>query len=333
MLQGQKTYFKYFDAFKFVCELFVVSNHLRLRGDWSLTWMHAHDIGLPMFVTMSVLLFWRKINWDSTDYPKLKHYFKRLLTLVVSWSILLMPFWLDRFMHRFPDTWQLYLVPKLLLYGGCRGGYFLMMLIYGTIFLYILHRLTGKVVPFVLTLLVATYYNLARDGIIDDFLMMRHKFAMFDTDYLAIRFLFYMEAGIFFIPYVARKIKRFNQYALFWTSVVLFIAISFTKSDLVSFISVSCFVIIFGALLYNMRCDKLSSWAVSLRYMSLSIYLLHFVVIDYGERAFRWATGIDPAAYGVVVEYLFVLAVTLPLSWFLSCVIARRYPTIKHLLL
>lgn len=289
--------------------------------------VHVRDLSLPMFVVFSSLLFWRRVNWDEQPSLQLKNYLKRLLLLLLGWSVVLLPFWLHRYMMRYPDDWAVYLVPKLILYGGCRGGYFIMSLVYGTTLVYVLHRYCGKIVPFVLLFLVNTSYDLVH------IMGMRVKMGFLDSNYLCFRFLFYIEMCVWFIPWLAGKLSRLNAQRWLWISLAVFLALCAIRNDFVSYFVVLFFLIIISALLYNLRCDKLPSWSVTLRNMSIVVYLLHFVVIDYGELALLHFTGIDLTSYGPIVEYVVVLAVTLPLAYVVAVPLARRFPLVKRWLL
>lgn len=291
------------------------------------------DVSLPMFVIFSSLLFWSRIRWDEKSLGQLKHYVKRLLFLILGWSVVLLPFWLHRHITRYPDDWTLYLVPKLLLYGGCRGGYFIMSLIYGTTIIYFLHRYLGKIVPFILVCLVGIYYDLAHLELINDFIGIRVKKGILDSNFLCFRFFFYMEVCVWFIPWLAGKLSKLNNQLWLWLSIVAFVATCAVKNDLVAYIAVMCFLVLLGALLYNLRCTKLPSWSVTLRNMSVVVYLLHFVMIDYGERALRHFTGINIAAHGPYVEYTAILAVTLPIAYLVAGPLAQRFPLVKRWLL
>ena len=330
-----KSYFKYFDVFKFASCLLIVTYHLQSSstGDLVYWWRHVRDISMPMFVVFSSLLFWRRIRWDEHSSSQLKHYVKRLLSLMLGWSVVLLPFWLHNFMTRHPDNWAVYLVPKLLLYGGCRGSYFIMSLIYGTALLYLLHRYLGKVVPFVLVFIVGTYFDLVHQDIITDFVGVRVNRGVLDTNFLCFRLLFYMEVCVWFIPWLAGKLSKLNS--LLWIGVLLvvFVALCAVRSDLVAYVAILCFVIILGALLYNVRCTELPSWSVTLRNMSIVVYLLHFVVSEYGKLALRRFAGIDLAAYGPYVEYSVILAVTLPIAYLVAKPLTQRFPLVKRWLL
>jgi hypothetical protein len=148
----------------------LLTNETVKFGGWL---VHVREMSLPMFVTISSLLFWSRFQWNDREKSRkqLRHYMGRLLVLIIAWSIVLLPFWLHRFVERYPDNWLSYIVPKLMLYGGCRGGYFIMSLIYGNTIIYLLHRYLGKIIPFLLTLIVQTYYNLASQGTFLQFLL------------------------------------------------------------------------------------------------------------------------------------------------------------------
>ena len=334
---SMKRYYKYFDIFKFTCCMMIPTFHLLSNetvesGDW---FVHVRDMNLPMFVTISSLLFWSRFQWNDKEKSRgqLRHYVGRLLMLMIAWSIVLLPFWLHRFIERYPDNWLSYLVPKLMLYGGCRGGYFIMSLIYGNCIIYLLHRYLGKYIPFVLLFIVQTYYNLASEGIIDDYLGMRMKIGVFNTDYLCIKFLFYMEACVWFIPWVADKLKKVNAEWGLWISLATFIAISAVPSDLVSYITTTCFVILLCAFMFNLQVKQLPSWSVTMRNMSKCIFFIHFVVIDYGERALRHFTGIKLVDYGPFMEYVVVMSITVPLAYLIARPLSRRIQLIKKWLL
>lgn len=332
-----KRYYKYFDTFKFICCMLVPISHLLSNETVeSVDWLvHVREMSLPMFVTISSLLFWSRFQWHDKEKSRkqLRHYILRLLVLTIAWSIVLMPFWLHRFFERYPDNWLSYIVPKLMLYGGCRGGYFIMSLIYGNTIIYLLHRYLGKIIPFLLTLIVQTYYNLASQGIIDDYLGVCIKMGIFNTDYLCIRFLFYMEACVWFIPWVAGKLKKANAEWGLWMSLASFVAISAVPSDLVSYIATSCFVILLCAFMLNLQVKQLPSWSITLRNMSICIFFIHFVVIDYGERAINHFTGIKLVDYGPFMEYVIVMSITVPLAYLIASPLARRTQLIKKWLL
>ena len=252
---------------------------------------------------------------------------------IIAWSIVLLPFWLHRFIEHYPDTWLSYIVPKLMLYGGCRGGYFIMSLIYGNTIIYLLHRYLGRIIPFILTLIAQTYYNLASEGVIQDYLGVCVKIGFFDTNYLCIRFLFYMEACVWFIPWVAGKLKKANAERGLWVSLASFIAVSAVHSDLASYIATSCFVILLCAFMFNLQVERLPSWSVTMRNMSKCIFFIHFVVIDYGECAIRHFTGIRLVDYGPFIEYVIVMSITVPLAYLIVSPLARRTQLIKKWLL
>ena len=330
-----KSYFKYFDVFKFACCLLIVTYHLQSSetGDLVYWWRHARDISLPLFTVFSSLLFWRRVRWDEHSSSQLKHYVMRLLSLMLGWSVVLLPFWLHNFMTRHPDDWLVYLVPKLLLYGGCRGGYFIMSLIYGSVLLYVLHRYLGKVVPFVLIFIVGTYCDLVHQELISDFIGVRVKTGVIDTNFLCFRLLFYMEVCVWFIPWLAGKLSGLNARLWLGLSLVAFVALCAVRSDLVAYFTVLCFVIIIGALLYNLRCAELPSWSVTLRNMSIVVYLLHFVVSEYGKLALLRFADFDLASYGPYVEYSVIIAVTLPIAYLVAKPLAQRFPLVKRWLL
>lgn len=291
----------------------IVTYHLTASGSGVyIYWLrHARDFCMPMFVTLSSLLFWGKIKHDGSrnDLDRMKHYCSRLITLIVGWSVLLLPFWLYRYIHRFPSEWPYYLVPKLILYGGCRGGYFIMSLLYGNLILFLLHRVSNanwwKIAVFTSVCAISIYYDLAFNGIIPDFLHLRVKYLFLDTDYLCIRFLFYMEASVFLIPRLARAFSsmRLNCERWLWLSILAFVALAAIPDDLVNFIAVAVFVIVTGALLINCRTYSLSEHVVTLRSMSIAIYLLHFAVV-FGEDLLLRFTGFSVAGMGVFVEYV-----------------------------
>lgn len=310
----------------------LLSNDTVEYDDWL---VHVREMILPMFFTISSLLFWSRFQWHDKEKSKkqLRHYVGRLLMLTIAWSIVLLPFWLHGFIERYPDKWLSYIIPKLMLYGGCRGGYFLMSLIYGNCIIYLLHRYLGKIIPFILILIVHTFYNLASQGIIDDYLGVCVKIGIFNTNYLCIKFLFYMEACIWFIPWLAGKLKKVNAEWGLWVSLASFIAISAVPSDLVSYIATSSFVILLCAFMLNLQVKQLPSWSITMRNMSICIYFIHFVVIDYGERAFRHFTGIKLADYGPFVEYVIVMLITIPLAYLIANPLARRTQLIKKWLL
>ena len=315
--------------------MLIVTIHLQARGTgaYAYWWIHVRDISLPMFVVFSSLLFWHRIRWDEQSPSQLKHYVKRLLSLLLGWSVVLLPFWLHRYMMRFPNHWTVYLVPKLLLYGGCRGGYFIMALVYGTALVYLLNRYLGKIVPFVFLFFFNVYYDLAHLGLIDDFLGICVKRGILDSNYLCFRFMFYIEACVWFVPWLAGKLRGLNAWRWLWLSVAAFVALCAVRSEMVAYFAVLCFVIIIGAFLYNLRCTELPSWSVTLRNMSIVVYLLHFVVVEYGERALHHSTGISLASYGPYVEYAVVIAVTLPIAYLVAEPLAHRFPLVKRWLL
>ena len=332
-----KRYYKYFDIFKFICCMLVPIFHLLVNdtvkyGDWL---VHVREMILPMFITISSLLFWSRFQWHDKEKSRnqLRHYIGRLLVLIIAWSIVLLPFWLHQFIEQNPNKWLTYIVPKLMLYGGCRGGFFIMSLIYGSAIIYLLHRYLGKMIPFLLTLIVQTYYNLAAEGIIDDYLGACIKIGIFDTNYLCFKFLFYMEACVWFIPWVAGKLKKVNAEWGLWISLAAFVAICAVPGDLVSYISTSCFVILLCAFMLNLQVKQLPSWSITLRNMSICIFFIHFVVIDYGERILRHFTGIKLADYGPFIEYVIVMSITVPLAYLIAKPLAQRTPLIKKWLL
>lgn len=208
-----------------------------------------------------------------------------------------------------------------------------MSLIYGTTIIYFLHRYLGKIVPFILVCLVGIYYDLAHLELINDFIGIRVKKGILDSNFLCFRFFFYMEVCVWFIPWLAGKLSKLNNQLWLWLSIVVFVATCAVKNDLVAYIAVMCFLVLLGALLYNLRCTKLPSWSVTLRNMSVVVYLLHFVMIDYGERALRHFTGINIAAHGPYVEYTAILAVTLPIAYLVAGPLAQRFPLVKRWLL
>lgn len=332
-----KRYYKYFDIFKFTCCMLVPISHLLSNetvefGNWL---VNVREMNLPMFVTISSLLFWSRFQWHDKEKSRkqLRHYMGRLVMRIIAWSIVLLPFWLHRFIEHYPDNWLSYIVPKLILYGGCRGGYFIMSLIYGNTIIYLLHRYLGKIIPFLFTLIVQTYYNLASQGIIDDYLGVCIKIGVFNTDFLCIRFLFYMEACVWFIPWVAGKLKKVNAEWGLWLSLATFIAISAVPSDLVSYIATSCFVVLLCAFMFNLQVNQLPSWSITMRNMSKCIFFIHFVVIDYGERALRHFTGIKLVDYGPFIEYVAVMSITVSLAFLIGKILSRRIKLIKEWLL
>lgn len=310
----------------------LLSNETVDFGDWL---VHVRTMNLPMFVTISSLLFWSRFQWNDKEKSRkqLRHYLGRLVMRIIAWSIVLLPFWLHRFIEHYPDNWLSYLVPKLILYGGCRGGYFIMSLIYGNTLIYLLNRYLGRIIPFILTLIVQTYYNLASEDIIYDYLGVCFKIDFFDTDFLCIRFLFYMEACVWFIPWVAGKLKKVNAEWGLWLSLAAFIAISAVPSDLVSYIATSCFVIVLCAFMFNLQVKQLPSWSITMRNMSKCIFFIHFVVIDYGERALRRFADINLVDYGPFIEYVAVMSITVPVAYLIGKPLSRRIHLIKEWLL
>ena len=224
-----KRYYKYFDIFKFTCCRLVPISHLLSNEtvEFSAWLINLRSMNLPMFVTISSLLFWSRFKWNDKKKSKeqLRHYMGRLVMRIIAWSIVLLPFWLHRFIEHYPNNWFVYIVPKLMLIGGCRGGYFIMSLIYGNTIIYLLHRYLGKIIPFILIFILHTYYNLASQGIIDDYLGLCIKIGFLSSDYLCIRFLFYMEACVWLIPWLAGKLQKANAEWGLWMSLAAFIAI------------------------------------------------------------------------------------------------------------
>ena len=292
-------------------------------------------MNLPMFVTISSLLFWSRFKWNDKKKSKeqLRHYMGRLVMRIIAWSIVLLPFWLHRFIEHYPNNWFVYIVPKLMLIGGCRGGYFIMSLIYGNTIIYLLHRYLGKIIPFILILILHTYYNLASQGIIDDYLGLCIKIGFLSSDYLCIRFLFYMEACVWLIPWLAGKLQKANAEWGLWMSLAAFIAICAVPSDLVSYIATSCFVVLLCAFMFNLQVKQLPSWSVTMRNMSKCIFFIHFVVIDYGERALKYFADIKLVDYGPFIEYVVVMSITVPLAYLIASPLSRRIKLIKEWLL
>ncbi|MBQ9585254.1 MAG: hypothetical protein IJR20_04560 [Muribaculaceae bacterium] len=292
-------------------------------------------MNLPMFVTISSLLFWSRFKWNDKKKSKeqLRHYMGRLVMRIIAWSIVLLPFWLHRFIEHYPNNWFVYIVPKLMLIGGCRGGYFIMSLIYGNTIIYLLHRYLGKIIPFILIFILHTYYNLASQGIIDDYLGLCIKIGFLSSDYLCIRFLFYMEACVWLIPWLAGKLQKANAEWGLWMSLAAFIAICAVPSDLVSYIATSCFVVLLCAFMFNLQVKQLPSWSVTMRNMSKCIFFIHFVVIDYGERALKYFADIKLVDYGPFIEYVVVMSITVPLAYLIASPLSRRIKLIKEWLL
>ena len=332
-----KRYYKYFDIFKFTCCMLVPISHLLSNEtvEFSAWLINLRSMNLPMFVTISSLLFWSRFKWNDKKKSKeqLRHYMGRLVMRIIAWSIVLLPFWLHRFIEHYPNNWFVYIVPKLMLIGGCRGGYFIMSLIYGNTIIYLLHRYLGKIIPFILIFILHTYYNLASQGIIDDYLGLCIKIGFLSSDYLCIRFLFYMEACVWLIPWLAGKLQKANAEWGLWMSLAAFIAICAVPSDLVSYIATSCFVVLLCAFMFNLQVKQLPSWSVTMRNMSKCIFFIHFVVIDYGERALKYFADIKLVDYGPFIEYVVVMSITVPLAYLIASPLSRRIKLIKEWLL
>ena len=142
-----------------------------------------------------------------------------------------------------------------------------------------------------------------------------------------------MEACVWFIPWVASKLKKVNAEWGLWISLASFVAICAVPGDLVSYISTSCFVILLCAFMLNLQVKQLPSWSITLRNMSICIFFIHFVVIDYGERILRHFTGIKLADYGPFMEYVVVMSITVPLAYLIAGPLAQRIQLIKKWLL
>ena len=70
-----------------------------------------------------------------------------------------------------------------------------------------------------------------------------------------------------------------------------------------------------------------------MRNMSKCIFFIHFVVIDYGERAIRNLTGVKLADYGPFIEYVVVMSITVPIAYLIGRHLSQRIKLIKEWLL
>ena len=323
-------YYKYFDIVKLLFSFIIVSIHIK-NNFTNEYWTHLSDIAVPIFFTLSAILFWNKIKWNSEDdFKVLKHYIARLLILITTWSILLIPFWLPNFISQCPSQWYYYLLPKLLLYGGCRGGYFIMSLIYDTIILYVMHKYMNRHLVFIICLFITTYYQFVVTQVFTDFLHIRHRGSIIDTDFLAFRFLLYIELSIYIIPNLTRYITDKGKpiFAIMFMFVI--IITSFIKSAAVYFICSILFLSLFCSILCSIRCSRLSNFTITIRKMSIVIYLLHFIIIDYGESTFSsfFNTNILDNAY---CEYLGVLSLTVLIAYIIVTIVAKKIKFTKYL--
>lgn len=324
-------YYKYFDIVKLLFSFIIVSIHIK-NGITNIYWTHITNIAVPMFFTLSALLFWEKINWNyENDFKVLKHYIIRLLILVTVWSLLLIPFWLPKFISQFPSQWCYYLLPKLLLYGGCRGGYFIMSLIYGTIILYVMHRYMNRHIVFIICLFMTAYYQFIVNQVFPDYLHIRHRGLIINTDFMAFRFLLYIELSIYIIPNLTRFVteKRKLKYA----TALLFVTIltSFIRSAVVYFICSICFLSLFCSILCSIRCNRLSDFSITIRKMSIVIFLLHFIIIDYGESSFSSFIYTNRMICHAYSEYMVVLLLTVLIAYILVTIVAKKVKIIKYL--
>jgi len=323
--------FKYFDLLKIVLSLFVVSIHLNNHIN-NIYWTRISSMAVPLFFSLSAILFWNRLTKNDDVYI-LKHYCFRLFTLIGSWSLLLSPLWLQAFIHQYPDTWIYYLIPKLLLYGGCRGGYFIMSLIYGTIILYYLHKVLNKYIVLSICLIYGLYYQLVVWYIIPDYLHVRFHYYFFDTDFLPFRFLFYIDVAAYLIPYISNKLKKIKQFQ-FHASAFLFILTICINSSSISLMVGIIFQIVFLASLSNIKCNNLPNYLIIFRKMSIVIFFIHFVVIDYIEEilfSLFEINNISNIEFRTFYEFMFVLALVLPLSFFIVSFLSKRITFFKNL--
>lgn len=323
-------YFKYFDITKLLFSFIIVSIHIK-NNISNTCWTHLSDIAVPMFFTMSAILFWNKIKWNHDDISIIKHYIKRLVVLISAWSILLIPFWLPQFISQYPTEWYYYLLPKLFLYGGCRGGYFIMSLIYGTIIIYVMHRLMNRHIAFIICFFITTYYQFVVTQVFPDFLNIRYNGSLINTDFLPFRFLLYMELAIYIIPdltiVVTEKLGRELTILALFTIII----ISFINSAGVYYICSIIFLSLFCSLLCSIRCSCLPSFSLTIRKMSIVIFLLHFILIDFGESFIISLLDFNFISYNPLCEYLGVLFLTVFIAYIIVTIVSNKISYTKYL--
>ena len=320
-------FYKYFDITKLFFSFVIVSIHIK-NNITDTYWTHLTNVAVPMFFTLSAVLFWGRIKWNNNnDIKVLKHYISRMLILITAWSLLLIPFWLPQFISKFPSQWYYYLLPKILLYGGCRGGYFIMSLIYGTIILYIMHRFINKHIVFLICLFLTAYYQFIVTQVFPDFIHIRYCGSIVNTDFLFFRFLLYIELAIYVIPNMTRRFteKEKGKLIIF---LFIIICISFINSAVIYFICSIFFLTLFCTLLCFIKCDHLPASILTIRKMSIVIFLLHFIIIDYGESAIAsLLTNIENPYF----EYSFVLSLTVLSAYLIVTIISKAIGCTKYL--
>lgn len=304
----QKTYYPYLDFLKFVCCIGIVGIHtwpLYYAAEPLKEWYQKIcPAFVSIFFIVSSMLFWRKIEFNNNDWPKLIHFCKRLLILLGCWSLLLMPHWLSQFIRHNPDDWYLWLVPKVLTTGTAQGSWFIMALIYGTIICYLLNRFVNKHVVFVLCTLVWLYFSMVKGQYMSDFLgiYLQGSDDAFHLDpyYLPTRSIFWIEAAYYLLP-ILKKVAVHQVVVAAIGGVILTI---FFVNEYV-FILNAVIALCIPALCASVTSVSPKAHYVFLRKMSIMIYFIHFVPVTVFHMLAK--KHMIPYEYGMI-EFLIVFA-------------------------
>lgn len=309
-----KAYYPHLDLLKFCCSIGIVSQHTR-PFEYIPTLSGLIERLQPSFVAMffviSSSLLWQKIHWDNDDWPVLRRYIVRLLTLVLVWGVLLLPHWLPKFIHHNPDDWYYLIWIKILLTGMPQGAWFCMSLIYGVLIVYVLNRYLNRHLVFVLFLLVWGYFSMVHYEAMPDYLHLYVPNAVdhfhFESYFSAIRASIWVEAGYYLVPRVLLALRgRF----IATTAVVCLTLLTFPFRY--HFITFSLLSILVSSLCMKRTKPSPDTQILHLRKMSIVIFFIHFLPVT----LFHYLTdkGYIAHEYGMM-EFFVTLALCIPVSY------------------
>ena len=321
-------YYPRLDLLKFCCCIGIVFIHTVPFADFGQInerFLHLQPIFVAMFFIISSSLFWPKMRGGG-DAHRLWHFSSRLLILATLWGILLLPHWLPKFIRHNEDTWQVLLLPKILLSGFCQGSWFIMSLVYGVLICYLLNRFLNRHVVFVLCASLWLYLSLVFYEGMTDYLHIYFEKTDdsfgFESYFSPVRSLVWIEAGYYLVPIFCR---RFSSHAIIISSLICLIAVGFLDTGY--FVANGLIAVLLPAWAMKKTQDSPEPPLVTLRQMSIVVFFIHFVFVTIFHVLFT--KGIIGFDKGLVVT-LVVLALSLTTAYALVRA-SRKYRWLRYL--
>lgn len=277
-------YYPYFDLLKFLSCVGIVAIHINPFSQLPLAneyFSHIANIFIAIFFVVSSSLFWKKICWNNSDWNKILHFEKRLLVLLSVWGVVLVWHWGTLFYHTYLNHGGTHLLWSLLLRlvtsGTCLGSWFIVSMMWSIPVLYILNRYINKHIVFLFVFFIWLYHSLVRyEGMQDYFNIYffgeYYNGKSIDSAFLPVRAIFWLESGLYFIPYLEKNI--ISKQKIVFAIILLFLCFGYAIWDHYYFVTNAIISILLPALCL-IKVGNNDKTLVKLREISIIVYFIH----------------------------------------------------------